>query len=274
MGSLRRMPDLLFEKRDGVAWITLNRPHAKNALSPEAFCGLADAWTELRDDPDLRVAVLTGAGSEAFTSGGDLKLLLPLWTGARKPENDWDRRLLADPGLSFVALLKTFELWKPIIAAVNGAALAGGCELMLACDIRLAVPHARFGLTEVQRGLVPGGGSMVRLPRQMPWARAMELLLTGDAISADEAARLGLISRVVEAATLLEEAEKIARRLARNAPLALEAIKRTALQTSGVPLAEAFQIEVQNAARVMQSEDAKEGPRAFAEKREPIWKGR
>jgi enoyl-CoA hydratase len=268
------MPDLLFEKRSGVAWITLNRPHAKNALSPEAFCRLADAWTELRDDASLRVAVLTGAGSEAFTSGGDLKLLLPLWTGARKPENEWDRRLLADPGISFVALLKTFELYKPVIAAVNGAALAGGCEVMLACDVRLAVPHARFGLTEVQRGLVPGGGSMVRLPRQLPWARAMELLLTGDPISAQEAERLGLISRVVEPDRLLEEAEKVAQRLARNAPLSLEAIKKTVLQTSGVPLAEAFQLEVQNAAHVMQSEDAKEGPRAFAEKREPVWKGK
>ena len=192
----------------------------------------------------------------------------------RKPENDWDRRLLADPSLSFVALLKTFELWKPIIAAVNGDALAGGCEVMLACDIRLAVPRARFGLTEVQRGLVPGGGSMVRLPRQMPWARAMELLLTGDPISAAEAERLGLISRVVEPERLLEEAEKLAQRLARNASLSLEAIKRTALETSGVPLADAFQLEVENAARVMRSEDAKEGPRAFAEKREPVWKGR
>jgi enoyl-CoA hydratase len=268
------MADLQLEKRAGVAWITFDRPAAKNALSPEAFCRLADAWTEFRDDPALRVAVLTGAGAESFTSGGDLKLLLPLWTGARKPENEWDRRLLADPGISFVALLKTFELYKPIVAAVNGAALAGGCEILLACDVRLAVPHARFGLTEVQRGLVPGGGSMVRLPRQLPWARAMELLLTGDPISADEAARLGLISRVVEPDRLLEEAERVAHRLAKNAPLALEAIKRTALETSGVPLAQAFQIEVQHAARVMQSEDAREGPRAFAEKREPSWKGR
>ena len=145
---------------------------------------------------------------------------------------------------------------------------------MQACDIRLAVPHARFGLTEAQRALVPGGGSMVRLARRMPWARAMELLLTGDRISADEAQRLGLISRVVEPERLLEEAEKLAHRLARNAPLSLEAIKKTALQTSGIPLAEAFQLEVRNAASVMQSEDAKEGPRAFAEKRDPVWKGR
>ena len=191
------MPDLLFEKRDGVAWITFNRPEHKNAISPEAFCRLADAWTELRDDDSLRVAILTGAGDEVFTAGGDLKQLLPLWTGARKPETEWDERLLADPGLSFVSLLKTIELYKPIISAVNGLALAGGTELMLATDLRLAVPHARFGLTEVKRALVPGGGSMVRLPRQIPWAKAMEILLLGDPIDAEEAQTrpLGLTPR-------------------------------------------------------------------------------
>ncbi len=268
------MPDLLFEKRGAIAWITFNRPQAKNAMSPEAFCRLADAWTEFRDDAELRVAVLTGAGEQAFTSGGDLKLLLPLWTGAREPENEWDRRLLADPGISLVSLLKTFALYKPVIAAVNGDALAGGTELMLATDIRVAVTHARFGLTEVQRALVPGGGSMVRLPRQIPWARAMEILLTGDAISADEALRLGLVNRVVEPAELLPTVEAFAQRLAKNGPLSLQAIKRTALETSGLPLSEAFAIEAKHAAGVMSSEDAREGPRAFAEKREPVYKGR
>ena len=268
------MPDLLFERDGGVAWITFNRPERKNAISPEGFCRLADAWTEFRDDDALRVAVLTGAGSEAFTSGGDLKLLLPLWTGARQPENEWDERLLADPGISFVALLKTFELYKPVISAVNGDALAGGTELMLATDLRVAVPHARFGLTEVQRALVPGGGSMVRLPRQIGWAKAMEILLTGDAISAEEALGLGLINRVVPESALRDAALEFADRLARNGPLALQAIKRTALQTSGMPLADAFGIEARASAEVMQSDDAKEGPRAFAEKREPIYEGR
>lgn len=268
------MPDLLFEKRDGVAWITFNRPERKNAISPEAFCLMADAWTEFRDDDALRVAVLTGAGDGAFTSGGDLKQLLPLWTGARQPETEWDERLLADPGISFVALLKTIELYKPIIAAVNGDALGGGTELMLACDLRVAASHARFGLSEVKRALVPGGGSMVRLPRQIGWAKAMELLLLGDAISAEEALDLGLINRVVAAADLEEAALDYASRLARNGPLALQAIKRTALQTSGIPLADAYAIEAQNAGNVMQSEDAREGPRAFAEKREPVYKGR
>jgi enoyl-CoA hydratase len=268
------MPDLLFERRDGVGWITFNRPAQKNALSPEAVCRLADALRELRDDDALRLGVLTGAGSEMFTSGGDLKRLLPLWTGGREPSDEWDRRVLADPSVMQTALMKEFTLEKPLIAAINGDALAGGFELMLACDLRVAVSHARFGLTEVQRALVPGGGSMVRLPRQMPWARAMEILLTGDPIPAETALQLGLVNRLVAPSELVPAVEALAQRLARNGPLALRAIKRTALETSGVPLAEAFAIEARNSAAVMRSADALEGPRAFAEKRPPVYRGR
>ena len=268
------MPDLLFEKRDGVAWITFNRPAQKNALSPEAICGLADALRELRDDDALRLGVLTGAGGEAFTSGGDLRLLLPLWTGGRQPANEFDRRVLSDPAVMQTALMKELALDKPLVAAINGDALAGGFELMLACDLRVAVPHARFGLTEVKRALVPGGGSMVRLARQIPWARAMEILLTGDPIPAQEALALGLVNRLVEPSQLLPAVESLAAQLARNGPLAIRAIKRTALETSGVPLAEAFAIEARNSAPVMRSEDALEGPRAFAEKRPAVYRGR
>lgn len=268
------MPDLLFEKRDGVAWITFNRPEVKNALSPEAICRLADALRELREDDALRLGVLTGAGSQMFTSGGDLKRLLPLWTGGRQPQDDWDRRVLADPSVMQAALMKDFAIDKPLIAAINGDALAGGFELMLACDIRIAVKHARFGLTEVQRALVPGGGSMVRLARQIPWARAMEILLTGEPIPASEALALGLVNRLVEPSELVPAVEAFAARLARNGPLALRAIKRTALETSGIALADAFAIEARNSGPVMLSEDAREGPRAFAEKREPLYRGR
>jgi enoyl-CoA hydratase len=268
------MPDLLFEKRDGVAWITFNRPAQKNALSPEAICGLADALRELERDDALRLGVLTGAGDAMFTSGGDLKLLLPLWTGGREPASEFDRRVLSDPSVMQTALMKEFALEKPLIAAINGDALAGGFELMLACDLRIAVKHARFGLTEVQRALVPGGGSMVRLARQIPWARAMEILLTGDPIPAGEALRLGLVNRLVEPSELRAAVETLAARLARNGPLALRAIKRTALETSGVPLAVAFAIEARNSAPVMRSADALEGPRAFAEKRAPLYRGR
>jgi enoyl-CoA hydratase len=267
------MPDLLFEKRRGIAYLTFNRPERRNAISPQMMLQLADAWLEFRDDPALRVAILTGAGREAFCVGGDLALLMPLFTGARKPEDEWDARLLANLNRVPIALLKPFELYKPIIAAVNGYALAGGCEILQATDIRIASRTASFGLSEAQRGLVPGGGSMVRLARQVPHCKAMEILLTGDRIPAQEAHRIGLVNEVVEPDAVLPRAEEFADRLARNGPLALRKIKEAVLRTSGEPLARAYEIENECSAAVMASKDAREGPRAFMEKREPVFTG-
>ncbi|MEM7413308.1 MAG: enoyl-CoA hydratase-related protein [Myxococcota bacterium] len=268
------MPDLLYEKRDGVATLTFNRPERRNAISPQLMVQLADAWLDFRDDPDARVAVLTGAGDTAFCAGGDLQLLMPLFTGARAPEDEWDRRLLENLDKVPVALLKPFELYKPIIAAVNGYALAGGCELLQATDIRIASTNASFGLSEVQRGLVPGGGSMVRLARQVPHCKAMEILLLGDRMPAEEALRIGLVNEVVAPEALLPRVQEIAARLAKNGPLAVQKVKEAVLRTSGVPLAEAYEIENECSAVVMASEDAREGPRAFMEKREPVFRGR
>jgi len=267
------MPDLLFEKHAGIARLTFNRPERKNAISPQLMLQLADAWLEFRDDPELRVAILTGTGDEAFCVGGDLQLLMPLFTGARAPEDDWDRRLLASLDQVPVALLKPFELYKPIIAAVNGYALAGGCELLQATDLRIAASHASFGLSEAQRGLVPGGGSMVRLARQVPHCKAMEILLLGERMPAEEAHRIGLINEVVAPERLLPRAEELADRLARNGPLALRKIKEAVLRTSGLPLERAYEIENECSAVVMASKDAREGPRAFMEKREPVYTG-
>jgi enoyl-CoA hydratase len=268
------MPDLLYEKRDGIAILTLNRPDHRNAFSPEMMVLLAEAWVDFRDDASLRVAILTGAGEKAFCAGGDLARLMPLFTGARQPGDDWDRRLMNDPAtVMSIALLRPFELYKPIVAAINGVAVAGGTEILQSTDIRVASRLASFGLSEAQRGLVPGGGSMVRLPRQIPYCKAMEILLTGDRMSAEEALRIGFVNEVVEPDKLMERAIAFATRLARNAPLALRAIKEAVLRTSGMPLESAYQIENEISARVMTSNDAREGPRAFMEKREPVFTG-
>ena len=267
------MPDLLFEKRGGIAYLTFNRPERKNAISPQMMLQLADAWLEFRDDPALRVAILTGAGDEAFCVGGDLGLLMPLFTGARAPEDDWDRALLANLDKVPVALLKPFELYKPIIAAVNGYALAGGCEILQATDLRVASRTASFGLSEAQRGLVPGGGSLARLARQVPHCKAMEILLLGERMPAEEAHRIGLVNEVVEPGEVMARAEALAQRLARNGPLALRKIKEAVLRSSGEPLARAYEIENECSAVVMTSKDAREGPRAFMEKREPVFTG-
>jgi enoyl-CoA hydratase len=235
---------------------------------------LARAWKDFREDGAMRVAILTGAGDTAFCAGGDLKLLLPMFTGARQPETEWDHELMSNLGdVMATALLRPFELYKPIIAAVNGYAMAGGSEILQSTDIRIASRTASFGLTEVKRGLVPGGGSMVRLQRQIPYAKAMELLMTGDNMSAEEAHRVGFINEVVEPEALMPRALEIAAKIAKNAPLAVQAIKETAIRTNGIPLEEAFKIEHECSAKVMTSSDAREGPRAFAEKREPVFKG-
>ena len=268
------MPDLLYEKRDGIAILTLNRPEQRNAFSPQTMVLLARAWKDFREDDAMRVAILTGAGDTAFCAGGDLKLLLPMFTGARQPETEWDHELMSNLGdVMATALLRPFELYKPIIAAVNGYAMAGGSEILQSTDIRIASRTASFGLTEVKRGLVPGGGSMVRLQRQIPYAKAMELLMTGDNMSAEEAHRVGFINEVVEPEALMPRALEIAAKIAKNAPLAVQAIKETAIRTNGIPLEEAFKIEHECSAKVMTSSDAREGPRAFAEKREPVFKG-
>ncbi len=268
------MPDLLYEKRDGIALVTLNRPEHRNAISPEMMVRLADAWVDYRDDDSLRVAILTGAGDTAFCAGGDLGRLMPLFTGVRQPEDEWDERLMGDAAtITGTALLRPFELYKPIVAAVNGFAVAGGAEILQATDIRVASTDASFGLAEAQRGLVPGGGSMVRLPRQIAYCKAMEILLLGDRISAEEAHRIGLINEVVSPEELMPRAFAFAKRLVRNAPLSLRAIKQAVLRTSGRPLEEAHAIENEISAKVMVSRDAREGPSAFMEKREPVFTG-
>lgn len=268
------VPHLLSERRDGVLLLTLNRPAARNAISPQMACLLADALAEAEADDEIRVVVLTGAGDKAFCSGGDLALTLPLLSGARRPETLWDHRLLDDPAVMARSAMREQALGKPVIAAVNGACLAGGMETMLAADLRIAAEHASFGLPEVKRGLIPFAGSLVRLPRQISYCGAMELLLLGDTMPAAEALRLGLVNRVVPAADVLPCALDWAARIAANGPVAVRAVKRVVLEASGRSLAEGYRLEDDAKAEVMASEDAREGPRAFMEKRPARFVGR
>lgn len=256
---------------DHIATITLNRPEARNALSPEVAVRLADAWVAVRDDDTVRVAVLTGTGS-AFCAGADLGQLIPLYSGARQPQNEWDERIVADRDLTRRALLRNFDPGKPVVVAINGHAIAGGMELVQGTDIRVSAPEAKFGVQEVKWALFPAGGSTVRLPAQLPFAKAMELLLTGDLVTAQEALALGFLNHVT--ADPLAKAYEIAGKIAANGPLAVRAIRRSARACLGLPEAEALALEVDISTPVFQTEDAREGPRAFMEKRQPVYRGR
>jgi enoyl-CoA hydratase len=262
------------ERRGSVVVITLNRPEARNAFNPEVTVRLAHAWRDFDDDDDLRVAVVTGAGDKAFCAGADLGQLIPLTTGARQPADEFDEAFLADPNIGRTALLRNWTPTKPVIAAINGHAIAGGCELVQGTDIRVAADHAKFGVQEVKWGLFPLGGSSVRLPRQFPEAVAMELLLTGDLLDAATCQRYGFVNHVLPAERVLDKALAIAERIAANGPLAVKAIKAAAREAIGHPEREAMEIELQWGAPVFRTEDAVEGPQAFMEKRAPTFKGR
>jgi len=274
MTESREASHLLVEKRsDGVMILTMNRPGARNALSPQMLLKLCDAWHDFADSKQMRVAILTGAGDEDFCAGGDLKLTMPLMTGARQPEDEWDHELLANPGRFTDGILRGYDIYKPIIAAVNGNALGGGTEMMNACDLRVASENAVFGTPEAKVGLLPGGGSITRLPRQIPYAKMMEMLLVGRSFSAEEALEMGLLNYVVPREELMDKALELAELLAQNGPLAVSKIKEGVIRSSGLPLAESYEIENEVSAAVMVSKDAREGPRAFKEKRKPKFTG-
>ena len=251
-----------FEKDNRLAIVTIDRPEAMNALDMSHNTELDRVWAEFRDDDDLWVAILTGVGNKAFSAGADLKTLIPA-QGAGVMD-DWN----------FGGITRNFTTYKPIIAAINGVALAGGLEMVLACDLRVAADHARLGLAEVKWAIIPGAGGTQRLPRAIPLARAMEMILTGNPISADEAYQLGLVNRVVPGDKLMNEARALADTLLARGPLALRAAKRAILEGASLPFNEAMNLELQLFNTVMCTEDAVEGPRAFAEKRAPNYQGR
>lgn len=254
-----------FELRDeGVALITINRPERMNAMDAEAYQQLSDAWTRVRDDADIRVAIVTGAGDKAFSAGADLK---SFFGNQRDMSDFW----LTQKGQ---LLNRGLEMWKPVIAAVNGYCLGGGMTLLLATDIRIATPSATFGLSEVARGVVAGNGGTQRMLEQLPYPIAMELLLTARRIDASTAERWGLVNRVVPPEELLSTAFDVAREIAANAPLAVQATKELALRSRDVDRATGLRME-QTMNKLLQfTEDAKEGPAAFSERRKPHFVGR
>ena len=259
-------PHALVELRGHVLIVTMNRPHARNALSGPMMAIMRAAWDRVDSDPQVRVCVLTGAG-QAFCAGADLKAMNTAHPGDSFASGAFDPAVL-EP------LLKGRRLTKPLIAAVEGPAIAGGTEILQATDIRVAGRSARFGISEARWGLFPLGGSAVRLVRQVPYTVAADLLLTGRHITADEALRIGLIGHVVDDGQALAKALEIADMIAANGPLAVQAILRTIRETEGMAENDAFAIEAKLGMAVFATEDAKEGPRAFADKRKPDFSGR
>lgn len=260
------MPQCLVEKRGHVLIVTMNRPEARNALSTEMMAIMRDAWDQVDSDPDIRVAILTGAGG-AFCAGADLKGMTQQHPGDSFAGGGWDLSKIE-------ALLKGRRLTKPLIAAVEGAAIAGGTEILQGTDIRVAGESAKFGVSEARWGLFPLGGSAVRLVRQVPYTVAADILLTGRHLSAAEAKDIGLIGHVVPDGQALDKALELADLIAANGPLAVQAILQTIRDSECIPEEEAFQIDAKLGMAVFQSADAKEGPKAFKEKRTPNFSGK
>ncbi len=256
------MPELLRERRGHVEILTINRPEARNAINGAVSRALAAAFDELEVDDECWVVIVTGSGDKAFSAGMDLKAFA---------SGEGADIMGASGGFAGIAQR---DFPKPIIAAVNGSALAGGCEIMLACDLVVAVDTALFGIPEVKRGLIAGGGALIRLPKRIPPTIALELALTGEPVDANRALGFGLVNRVVPPERLLDEAMALAETIAENAPLAVRASKRVMKLAGEVPDAQGWEINNAAIPEVFGSADAMEGPVAFAEKRKPNWSGR
>jgi E-phenylitaconyl-CoA hydratase len=249
-----------YVKEERIAYITINRPEAMNSLSAEVSQGLREAYIDFRDNDDLWVAIVTGAGDRAFCAGADIKGFRPAseTAGAARPD------VPVRPDL----------IWKPFIAAIHGYCLGGGCELAMTCDIRIAAENAQFGQPEVNIGFMPGGGGTIRMPRFIPRAIASEILLTGNRINAAEAYRVGLISRVVPRDKLMDTAKEIANTIITRGPLGVRATKEAMIRGYSMPLEEGLALERQLVQQIRATDDFMEGARAFAQKRPPQYKAK
>ena len=258
---------VLYEKDGRIALITINRPDSLNAIDPQTGYEIRAAFNDFKEDDDLWVAILTGAGDRAFSTGNDLVAMSEMMAG----KGSWPEEMTRTP---FGGITRNFEYWKPIIAAINGYCLAGGLEISLCCDIRVAAEHAQFGVPEVTRAIIPGAGGTQRLPRMLPRGIAMELLLTGARFDAQWALRNGLVNYVVPADQVLPKARELAEKICENGPLAVRAVKESALRGIELSLEEGLKQENDFSRKVAMTEDAREGPLAFAQKRKPEYKGR
>ena len=252
------------ETADGICTVTINRPEKHNAMDGEHYAALSRAWAQVRDDPTIRVAIITGAGEKTFSAGADLKNMESVFDGMG------DMFLTQKDQI----LNRGLEIWKPVIAAVNGNCFAGGITLLFATDIRVTVDTATFGITEVKRGLLAANGGTQRPLRQLPYAIAMEMLLTGDPISAQDAHKWGLVNAVVPRDQLMAKAREYAYRIIRNGPLAVQATKELAVRSQDVDMATGLRMEQVMIRHLLATDDVKEGRAAFAEKRAPVWQGR
>ncbi len=263
------MEPILFEQHGAVALITINRPEAMNALDFAANDALIDAWKRVRDDREIRAAVLTGSGDRAFCAGADLKTYTMNY--ARRGVADI-RDVTNGPG--FGGITRNFDLFKPVVAAVNGYCISGGLEIALACDVRLASPNAEFGHQDVRWGFHPCDGGTQRLAWIVGLGRALELILSGERIGAGEAYRIGLVNHVAPRERLMDEALGLAQRMASRAPLAVQAAKEVVLRSLGRPIEDGLRLESSSFYQLKDTEDLAEGTRAFAAKSAPLFVGR
>jgi enoyl-CoA hydratase len=266
-------PALLVSRDGAVLTVAMNRPSQKNAINPEMLCRLADAWDTLDNDDSLSVAILTGSGG-VFCAGADLDKLVTRSLKNLPPEDEFEQRIRDNYELIFKGLLRSYRTKKPLIAAIEGDCIAGGVEILQGTDIRVAGDSARLGISEVRWSLFPQGGSTTRLVRQIPYTAAMEMLLTGSHYPASKALEWGLVGHVVPAGQALTKAREIAAVIAANGPIAVRKIKEAVLASECIPDQDARKLEMEIGMQVFSTEDAKEGPRAFKEKRKPVYKGR
>ncbi len=257
---------IIYVKEGRLAFVTINRPYRMNAIDAQTSSELNAAFTDFRDDEELWVAILTGAGDRAFSAGNDLVAMAEAMSG----KNPAAMQFRAP----FGGITRNFECWKPIIAAINGYCLAGGLEISLCCDIRVAAEHAQFGVPEVTRAIIPAAGGTQRLPRFLPRAIALEMLITGARFDAQWALRNGLVNYVVPADQVLTKSRELAEKICENGPLAVRAAKESALRGIELSLQEGLAQEAEFSRKVLGTEDAREGPLAFAQKRQPQYKGR